>query len=106
MIGADRFVNSMTEWQQKRHATQRYESGISEIDMWNFDVFLADVIVAGCERMIAKSSTIPGHLSESEWHAILTEIRDGFTLSRKTGEPKPKKKHWKLLRGNFHYLWD
>ncbi len=108
MLGADRFINSkdLTEGQKKQHATQRYANGISTIDMWNFDIFLADVIVAGCDRMIAEGCTSPWKLPDGEWHAILKEIRDGFDSRNENGAPNPKKRHWKLLRDNFQYMWD
>lgn len=106
MIGADKFAEHLTDKQQRLHATQRYQQGISEIDMWNFDTFLADVIVAGCDRMIAEGNTSPWHLAEGDWHKILKKIRKGFSYRDDLGVPKPSKKAWKLLRDNYKYMWD
>ena len=111
MIGADRFVNELEPHRQSMHATQRYAQGYSDIDMWNFDGYLADVIVAGCNWMIAreKSSdffTVPPTLDKGEdWLAILTEIRDGFD-SRSEDFPDPPDSAWLLLQKYFRYMWD
>lgn len=106
MLGADRFVAQLSVDQQKVHATERYSKGISEIDMWNFDSYLADVIVAGCEWHLARGNTSPWHLEVSQWQAILTEIRDGFAERDALGIPNPPKSAWKALRRNFKYFWD
>lgn len=106
MIGADRFVNSLPEASQIKHATQRYRDGISDIDMWNFDSFLADSIVAGCQWHLDNAQTGPWHIDPDEWRVILVEIRDGFAKRDGFGVPKPSKRAWKLLRKNFRYFWD
>jgi hypothetical protein len=106
VIGADKFIKDLTEGQQKTHANQRYSQGLSDIDMWNFDVFLADVIVAGCDWMLENSQTSPWKPGEGDWNAILREIREGFASRDDNDAPNPKKRHWKLLRENFKYMWD
>lgn len=105
-IGADRFVNDLAAHDQARHATQRYRRGYSDMDMWNFDTFLADIIVAGCNWMIHEAMTIPTVIDDGEeWHAILAEIRDGFS-SREDNAPTPPDAAWELLRKYFNYMWD
>lgn len=89
---------------QTRHATQRYLRGLSDIDMWNFDRFLADVIVAGCDWYIENGKTSPWHLPEDQWKTILWEIRDGFASG--SVEPNPPLSAWEALRDNFKYFWD
>lgn len=106
MIGADRFVENLSPDMASKHATQRYTGGISEIDMWNFDRFLADVIVAGCNWHMVNGQTSPWHLEQKEWHAILTEIRDGFLREDSNGVADPPKRAWKLLRKHYRNFWD
>lgn len=106
MIGADKFADHLDNATAKKHATQRYQHGYSEVDMWNFDTFLADVIVAGCQWHIDSSHTLPGHLEQEEWKAVLIEIRNGFLLRDSGGAPNPPKSAWKLLRKYYRYMWD
>lgn len=106
MIGADRFIGNKDETLVKKHVAQRYERGFSDLDMWNFDVFLADVIIVGCQYQIDRALTVPGHLEYEEWKDILITIRDSFASRDDVGAPHPSKKAWKLLRKNFQYLWD
>lgn len=106
MLGADRFIDHLDSVTAAKHATQRYQRGISDIDMWNFDRFFADVIVAGCDWHIANAQTSPWHLEQKQWHSILQEIREGFSRSDSSGAPKPTKRAWKLLRKNYRYFWD
>lgn len=106
MIGADRFVGNLSPAVQTTHATQRYQRGYSDIDMWNFDVLLADVIVAGCEWTIQHGHGSPWKLAQDDWHDIVRQIRDGFATRNSSGAPQPSKEVWRLLRKNFQYLWD
>lgn len=106
MIGADRFIDHLDDATAKKHVTQRYLHGISDIDMWNFDRFFADVIVAGCDWHLIHAQTSPWHLEESEWHAILSEIRIGFSRVDSSGAPNPPKRAWKLLRKHYRNFWD
>lgn len=107
MIGGDNFVGNLDPQTQSVHATQRYQRGFSDIDMWNFDCFLADAIAAGCDWMIRNGAGTPAILDNGEdWHAILAEIRDGFAFRDKYTEPNPPKEAWKLLRKYFNYMWD
>ena len=106
VIGADRFVDHLDPEQAKKHATQRYQRGYSDIDMWNFDTFLADVIVVGCQSHIHGSIACPSHMTREEWRQTLIDIRNGFLRRDSNGAPNPPKAAWKLLRKNFKYLWD
>lgn len=106
MIGADRFMDNKDDAIVKKHATQRYQRGFSDIDMWNFDVFLADVIVVGCQYHIDQGSTSPWHLDYEKWKDILITIRDSFASRDESGAPAPSKEAWRLLRKHFQYLWD
>lgn len=107
MIGADRFVDNLSPDSQKTHATQRYQRGYSEIDMWNGDTLIADVIVAVCDWHIAYGNTSPWHLEKSKWNDILQEIRDGFSARAEDGGVAyPPKSAWKLLSKHFCQLWD
>lgn len=106
MIGADKFINDLDDASQKLHATQRYQRGYSDIDMWNFDVLFADLIVEGCNWMIKHGATSPWKLDPVEWHDILMEIRAGFISRDGNGAPNPSKETWRLLRKHFRYMWD
>lgn len=106
MIGADRFIDNKDDAVQKKHATQRYARGFSDVDMWNFDVFLADVIVFGCQYHIDRARTAPWHMDHDEWLGVLIKIRDSFASRDYSGAPAPSKEAWRLLRKHFQYLWD
>lgn len=106
MIGADSFIDGLKPEQQSLHVEQRYARGVSDIDMWNFDVFLADVIVAGCDWYIENARSTPWNIEKGEWDAALREIRDGFASRTSSDAPDPPKRAWKLLRKHFKYFWD
>lgn len=106
MIGADRFVDALPPAAAAKHATQRYARGISDIDMWNFDVFLADAIVYACDWHMRQGNTSPWHVEKGEWENILNVIRDGFAARDEWGNTNPPKRAWNLLRKNFRYFWD
>lgn len=105
-IGADNFITNTSDELASKHATQRYQRGFSDVDMWNLDCFIADVIAAGCQWYIDNGKTCPWEHDVAGWKAILAEIRDGFSYRDPNGEPNPPKSAWKLLRNNFHHLWD
>lgn len=105
-LGADSFIHKLDGPLANQHATQRYQRGFSDIDMWNLDVFIADTIAAGCQWYIDNAKLCPFDMELDEWKAILAEIRDGFATRDPNDEPKVPKKAWKLLRNNFHHLWD
>lgn len=106
MIGADKFVSDLDDARQTLHATQRYQRGFSDVDMWNFDVLLSDLVVEGCNWMIKHGQTSPWKLGTEEWHAILEEIRAGFVSRDDNGAPNPPKEAWRLLRKHFQFMWD
>lgn len=106
MIGADRYISNKSDEVATLHATQRYQRGFSDIDMWNLDVLLADVIVYGCQYHIDLGKSSPWHMDNKQWHDTLVTIRNGFARRDVSGAPNPPKKAWKLLRKHFGYLWD
>lgn len=106
MIGADRFIDKLADEKQALHAYQRYALGVSDVDMWNFDSFLADVIVHGCNWYIDCGSTSPWHLAPDDWKDVLRRIRDGFATRNSDGTPNPPAEAFDLLRDNFKYMWD
>lgn len=105
-LGADRFVADLDPATVSKHVGQRYAYGISEIDMWNFDKFFADVIVAGCEWHLKFAQTTPWHLERDAWQEVLEQIRDGFSRVDSFGAPNPPKRAWKLLRKHYRNFWD
>lgn len=105
-LGADRFIDNLTDDRQKLHAYQRYTQGISDIDMWNFDVFLAEAIVFACDWYMQCGETSPFHLETSEWHRVLKIIRGGFAHRNGNDAPEPPVEAWQLLQEHFKHLWD
>lgn len=106
MIGADKFINDAKPDIQARHATQRYLNGVSDVDMWNLDCLIADVIVAGCNWYLENGQTAPWHLPKDEWDEILVTIRDGFAVRNECGAPEPPEPAWECLKHNFRFFWD
>jgi len=105
MIGADKFVSVLKPERQTLHATQRYQQGWSDVDMWNGDRFIADVIVAVCRwKRSDKAMSFPADMELEEWHTVLQTIEDGFT--EKPGEVTPSQQSWILLQTYFRNLWD
>jgi hypothetical protein len=109
MIGADRFVHKLMDARQAQHATQRYTRGYSDIDMWNFDVFLADLIVAGCTWFLSNAPHTqgPASMDRSQWLDELMVIRTAFA-SRDVfgGMVEPTDEAWALLKRHFGNFWD
>lgn len=107
MIGADRFVHRLCPDHQAQHATQRYQRGWSEMDMWNFDSMLADLVVAACTWQLDCAKTGgPWDVTEDQWKQILLEIREGFSVVDPAGSPRPTMSAWILLMDNFSHMWD
>lgn len=107
MIGADRFIGYLDADRQTLHATQRYQRGYSDIDLWNLDTFIADIIVAGCDWYLAGKSvtTGPSTMSIAQWHNCLKTVRDGFARDIRGGVSPPAEA-WATLRQIFGMLWD
>lgn len=103
MIGADKFYNDLSDEQQNLHTHQRYARGYSDIDMWNFDQFLKDIIVAGLTYHIEDCKGFPWTMERDEWKDILKEIRREF---HKGFEELPSRRAWKLLRRHLPSMWD
>jgi len=105
MIGADSFIHTLNPERQTLHATQRYQQGWSDIDMWNGDLFIADVIVAVCRwKRSDKAKSFPTEMTLDEWHMVLKTIEAGF--SRCSDEVVPPPEAWNLLQTYFRNLWD
>ncbi len=63
-----------------KHRYQRAKRGYSNQDCWDFDSYLARVIVGGIDELL-KGSGYPTHInSREEWEAILKEMQEGFGL--------------------------
>ena len=105
MIGADSYIRELTPDRQTLHATQRYSQGWSDIDMWNGDLFIADVIVAVCRwKRSDKAKSFPTGMTLDEWHTVLKTIEDGFSWNWDEVTPSPEV--WALLQTYFRNLWD
>ena len=67
-------------WLILKGSYQRIMYGVSDQDLWSFDIFLAHIIIRGLEK-IKKDQAYPGYLqSYDQWVAILTEIQFAFAL--------------------------
>lgn len=106
MIGADRFVHNLSADLQAKHATQRYQFGVSDIDMWNGDQLIASVVVAVCDWHLREACVDgPWTLPVGDMSALLRAVRDGFAAGE-DGLPKPSADSWAALVKVFEYLWD
>lgn len=74
---------------------QRGNRGWADSDIWDFDSYLSDIIIAGV-RDLKKGIGCPGGLWDKEaknkecwkWHEILEEIAQGFEAAKEMNHPR------------------
>jgi hypothetical protein len=96
------------------HKWQRLTRGYSDMDMWNADGFLADLISATAYWHFAHSHGFGGLYVErygweqgrQRWLEDLLEIYEGFRRGDDDADRHPPDMAWDLLREMFPSLWD
>lgn len=110
-----------------RFHKERLQKGVSEGDIWNFDGYLAKVIIEGTKQLAENMHGCPHELTGSKdifdnsgdveegcrrWKAILEEIAEGFEEYIQAQEnveeiPPPNFDHtMELLTRWWPHLWD
>ena len=94
---------------------QRGKRGYADKDVWNFDYYLAKVILGGLKLLKETHSGYPTKLTDEKWDKILTEMIEGFEnrinvesyeeYLIKNGENKLNKS-LQLFAKHFGSLWD
>lgn len=65
---------------------QRGKRGWANRDTWNFDYFLADVIVGGVKYLKKTQHGHPSALTQKQWDKILNEITWTFKTAKKISD--------------------
>lgn len=92
-----------------KHWYQRARRGYSVFDMWNAEIYLADVIAGSAEWFFYHGNSVPNNLSEDDWNDVLLAIRDGFADFAARDDfdsPDVPDLAWMLFQKYFRSLWD
>lgn len=97
----------------------RGKKGYADIDMWNFDEYIARLIKENCFILAEEHHGYPNSLTDDKWKQILLDISFGFgsylemrsgIYETKDAEFKRLKKEYKnglKLFSEYHqYIWD
>ena len=88
----------------------RATRGWSEVDAWNADLYLAEVIAGMCRWLADNSHGYPQNETPESWRQKLLAIADGFTAPDDICEwdewDGPPAATWEALRAAFPHLWD
>lgn len=63
---------------QFRWNRQRINRGFSDLDWWNLNDFVAEVVAEGCKKLRENGNGYPIDLDVETWHDILKKIEKGF----------------------------
>jgi len=92
---------------------QRGRKGYSDRDLWEFDCYLAEIVLNGLQELKEKglSSYPPEFVSKEEWVDILDTIIEGFREKLKacncyTYDFEKLNKALELFAKYFNCLWD
>jgi hypothetical protein len=100
------------EYDGERHRRERADRGFSEYDWWNFNDYLAWVILGGLKKFRKKGNSFPAQFqSEHEWNLLLDEMINGFEYYCSSDDINKLddarwKRAWELFHGYFASLWD
>ena len=113
----EKLASGKKDDRRKRWIKQRTKRGYSDLDVWSFDNFLAQVIAGGV-RQIGRFGGYPMGVEEQRWRDTLDFIADQFEWYAKEqfsfSEDFRDKindaegdfhKAWILLEQNFGGLW-
>jgi hypothetical protein len=97
----------LPKWSKRvtMHVYQRLTRVFSDADMWNANLFLADVIAGTADWHFRHNRGFPADITNEEWLDILSGIRDGFTQDDDV-DWVPAPWAWDLFRARFNDLWD
>lgn len=92
----------MNIFKQIKYGWQKYKRGFSDEDVWDFDSYLAEIIIAGLKRLKEINHGCPGDLWDEKakndechrWNEILEEMIQGFEASQEMDRPA-------YIKGNF-----
>lgn len=123
----DPLRRSIPEGLEDRHKYERIHNGFSIVDWWNFDSYIAGVMVEGLKMFKTNGTGVPAEFGTDitetgldEWHSVLDEIIDGFEAYLEIQDHlgyddylefynEAKKKldnSFELLKTYFQHLWD
>jgi hypothetical protein len=95
---------------------QRGRRGFSDSDLWSLDSYLAGLLARALPELAKFNNGCPAQLCEdgnvsegfAQWHAILTEMAEGFAeFADDHDASRPKiKRSLELLAEWFGDLWD
>lgn len=112
---------------EERHRHERIHNGFSIVDWWNFDSYIAAIMIDGLKKFKEDGTGVPAEFGTDvtdtgleEWHAVLDKIIDGFKAYLEINDhlgyddylefyDEAKKKldnSFELLKTYFQYLWD
>lgn len=101
-----------------RWARQRVTRGYSDLDSWNLNSFLSEVIASVTKDMRENGHGYPYSLTVDEWNQILTKIEAGFRAASQLYEldyttadeaaalEATFREGMDLFSKWFHALWD
>lgn len=89
-----------------KHLWQRMTRGFSDFDMWNGNMFLAEMISGTAYWHFAHSMRSFCGVDREEWLDDLLVIVDGFDARDEGGFLAVPDVAWDLLKEHFYGLWD
>lgn len=91
-----------------RHYYERMRYGVSFMDAWNLDSYLATVIARGSRQLSENAVGYPPHLTPESWAAILEDLAGQFEAysDEVFDAPPDLERGFELLKIHFRDLWD
>lgn len=98
----------LPKWSKRvtMHVYQRLARGYTDFDMWNGNMFLADLIAATANWHFTHSMYAACGVDREQWLHDLLVIRDGFEARDEAGFLAVPDEAWHLLKEHFYGLWD
>ena len=92
-----------------RHFYERARYGVSYLDVWNLDNYLAQVIARGTSQLADNAHGYPPHLTPESWSAILRDLAGYFQRYHDASfddKHVDMERGFELLKIHFPALWD